>query len=58
MWTNVGTNLWTTASAIDGSVYAGNVIYNNGESCGLKCYSLSDLNGQGDWLSNHQLVRI
>ena len=49
-WTNVGTNLWTTASAIDSSVDAGNVIYNNGESCGLMCYSLSDLNSQGDWL--------
>ena len=45
-WTSAGTNLWSTTV---GTVDPGNVIYNNGQSCGLECWSLSDVNSQGNW---------
>ena len=38
-WSTVGRNIWTTASGDSNSVDLGNMIYNNGESCGLKSYS-------------------
>jgi hypothetical protein len=51
-WTNVGTNLWKTASVPNSSYGVGNVIYNNGESCGYDCPDLATLASrqtQGDW---------
>ena len=51
-WANVGTNLWQTTATIDPSADAGNVIYNNGQSCGVKYTSSGSLASQGDWYEN------
>ena len=56
-WTNVGPNLWTTTATID-SVGAGNVIYNNGASCGLECFSQTDLTSQGNWYQSNYKVTV
>ena len=48
-WQNMGDNLWSTIPAAALKVDVGNIIFNQGESCGVKKWSRKDLRRQGDF---------
>lgn len=48
-WTNTATNIWRMTGLASPVSDAGNVIYNNEASCGVKRVEYSQLTSQGNW---------